>query len=122
MSNELKPCPSCGNDKVYIRPCISNTSVRCKECDIEGPTGDHKEAESKWNALPRKIKLTKTLPSEAGRYYWAEFLGGMVHIAEVTTDKSTGRLQVEVDNYATMLDGVRGYWAKVEQDQFEFEG
>lgn len=73
------------------------------------------------NELKPKIKMTKTLPSDPGQYYWSEGSGFEVDISDVFF--IAGSLFIdrgEGGNFRVELMG--GYWAKVEQDQFEFEG
>lgn len=57
MSEELKPCPFCGNKVVYKRQfseslfgAIWNWNVKCFNCIAEGPICDtEQEAISAWN-------------------------------------------------------------------------
>ena len=68
-----------------------------------------------------KIKMTKALPSEAGQYYWSEGRGFEVDISDVFL--IAGSLFIdrgESGNFRVGLMG--GYWAKVEESMFEFEG
>lgn len=69
------------------------------------------------NELKPKVKLTKTLPSENGFYYWAPDASVLPVIGEID---SQGDFYEEGQFVVAREMG--GYWAKVEQDQFEFEG
>lgn len=63
-----------------------------------------------------KIKLKKTLPTEVGLYYWCDNSDlNDIEIVEVERSHSEGRLFIDRLDYGTL----RGYWAKVELDQFE---
>lgn len=75
------------------------------------------------NELKPRVKLTKTLPSGEGSYYWDEFGSREPRIVSVE------RCPVNASLFAHKAGGdyeavsnMGGYWAKVEQDQFEFEG
>jgi hypothetical protein len=73
------------------------------------------------NEVKPKIKMTKTLPSEAGQYFWSEGRGFEVDISDVFL--IVGSLFIdrgESGNFRVELMG--GYWAKVDQSMFEFEG
>ena len=63
-----------------------------------------------------KIKLSKKLPTEDGLYMWSNKCGGEV-VPELVLD-----LEVECPTGGYMpVSRIGGYWAKVEQDHFEFE-
>lgn len=59
MSEELKPCPACGNKNVVTRRACDNYFVRCPYCCMSGPM-DYviAVAEAAWNALPRAPHIT----------------------------------------------------------------
>ena len=69
-----------------------------------------------------KIKMTKTLPSECGWYFYT-LIEGMLPVT-VFVDDQLQREGNMINGRAQMIDvgDIGGYWAKVEQDQFEFEG
>jgi len=78
MSNELKPCPFCGSEKVFINDEVLGFLVECKECCTEGPYSHEKqEAIDRWNqrATLSKVGPTEkediglTLPPHASRYF-----------------------------------------------------
>jgi len=74
-------------------------------------------AEALENSKP-KIKMTKTLPCEAGYYYWASgYPGSPVTIIFCHNDGD-----VKSDNGYSDAADVGGYWAKVDESMFEFEG
>ena len=75
------------------------------------------------NEIQPKIKMAKTLPSEAGRYYFAESEGHCTKIVDVyaTGGASGSLIFCEGHKYGSVgLTG--GYWAKVDESMFEFEG
>lgn len=120
MTSELKPCPSCGSENIDGESALYGY-IRCCDCGTQGP--DQIDAEDGWNSLPRKIKLTKELPSEVGDYYWTRGNGYSVWITSVYMEG--GELHCDIDfcdpdasSNLCDYDGV-GYWAKVEQDMFE---
>ena len=77
---------------------------------------DYKERTAK-----PKIKLTNSIPKESGSYYWALRNGEDVEVVKVTRFK--GDLVVDHTDIGFLpVSRFGGYWAKVEQDQFEFEG
>ena len=79
-------------------------------------------AEELENARP-KIKMTKTLPTEIGQYYFSQFASfEIIHIAEITRDSYTGHMLAEIDNFKCSAVHHGGYWAKVDHSMFEFEG
>lgn len=118
-SNDLKPCPnpSCGNPNVSVDICCDSSYVSCPVCYLEGPIGDLEYAKEKWNALPRKIKMTKELPTEEGSYFWAPEAWCEPVMGEIDYDG-------DFDNglCTEKPETMGGYWAKVDQSMFEFEG
>ena len=62
MSEELKPCPACGNN--YPTKCFDPSlgwkySIICNVCGMQGPrTKASDEAHAAWNALPRSPHIT----------------------------------------------------------------
>lgn len=64
MSDELKPCPFCGCEKITLERSCSNDCLwmECWECSTEGPVGSSsKEAKKIWNTRPREEYLEKKL-------------------------------------------------------------
>lgn len=52
---QIKPCPFCGNDALFVSERNSKSYVRCGKCYAYGPDGkDKEEAIERWNAAPRK--------------------------------------------------------------------
>jgi hypothetical protein len=73
METELKPCPSCranDDDNIYeMTLYLSVKMIGCAQCGLKGPTGGAAEARDKWNALPRRPRYEKRIPTEPG-WYW----------------------------------------------------
>ena len=69
-----------------------------------------------------KIKMTKTLPVEAGRYYFAESEDHYMEIVEVYAvgGGSDSLVFREGERYGSVGFTV-GYWAKVDESMFEFK-
>lgn len=52
---EIKPCPFCGSDALFVSERNSKSYVRCGKCYAYGPDGKNKEeAIERWNSAPRK--------------------------------------------------------------------
>lgn len=70
-----------------------------------------------------KIKMTKALPSGIGRYYWS-YSGGEIDILMVENcSKSVKILGCDLGESGILsTEELGGYWAKVDQSMFEFEG
>jgi Lar family restriction alleviation protein len=51
MSEELKPCPFCGENKLILQEIIANNCyVKCLLCITDGPVGENEqEAIDAWN-------------------------------------------------------------------------
>jgi hypothetical protein len=66
-----------------------------------------------------KIKMTKTLPSDVGQYYYCLDRNFSVNIVDV--EKGLNGLYC---NNRAVINVARmdGYWAKVDESMFEFEG
>jgi Lar family restriction alleviation protein len=69
MSEELKPCPFCGNDTVHVHDSYcagSGFMVLCANCTAEGPLSNtESEAESEWNRRTAPVSApldTQALP------------------------------------------------------------
>lgn len=78
--------------------------------------------ESEFQQSTPKIKLTKTLPSEEGDYYFKGRAAYRVSIVSVRANHCTGLMHVYAGAEERQpVDVYGGYWAKVEQDHFEFE-
>jgi hypothetical protein len=70
-----------------------------------------------------KIKMTRTLPTEVGQYYFSQFASlEIIHIAEITRDSYTGHMIAEIGGCKLSTVHHGGYWAKVDESMFEFEG
>ncbi len=58
MSEEIKPCPFCGNETIYEKDYENLISkkmivIACDECDAEGPLSfDSETAKYAWNQRP----------------------------------------------------------------------
>ena len=69
-----------------------------------------------------RIKLKKTPPSEGGYYYYTPANYGCPLMVFVFDNlQREGNIINGRANMISVKDS-GGYWAKVEQDQFEFEG
>ena len=69
-----------------------------------------------------KIKMTKELPTEAGEHFFSCY-GSFDNIQMVDVDSELGRFVGYVGDFSLgPVDVIGGYWAKVDKDQFEFEG
>lgn len=49
QSNQLVPCPFCGSTNLIVEPHYDESCVLCQSCGTEGPTGDYKACQDKWN-------------------------------------------------------------------------
>ena len=69
-----------------------------------------------------KIKMTKERPSESGWYFYT-LIEGMLPVT-VFVDDQLQREGNMINGRAQMIDvaDIGGYWAKVDQSMFEFEG
>jgi hypothetical protein len=137
MSNELKACPTprC-HGVIFTLELKGGIGFKacCAGCEMTGPRGGSVcESTEFWNEMPRKIKLTKTLPSEVGRYFWCsddiDLMIVDVTYSKYSYDKENIGQDAEflVSEDHNEMGHIRvelmgGYWAKVEQDQFELEG
>lgn len=63
------------------------------------------------------IKMTKELPTEEGWYYFSSEVGETPLIGEID-----GQGDFYCDDKYIAASSLGGYWAKVDKDQFEFEG
>lgn len=68
-----------------------------------------------------KIKMTKTLPTEGGWYYYAGFKE--CQPVPVFVDRELQREGNIINGRAQMISAAStgGYWSKVDQSMFEFE-
>jgi hypothetical protein len=77
-------------------------------------------AEALENSKP-KIKMTKTLPSEAGQYYYSPNTHlGNIKILTLSEGREAGDFITDSSWFARASE-LRGYWAKVDESMFEFE-
>ena len=67
-----------------------------------------------------KIKLTKTLPSEEGRYYYQADRRHEIEIVDVEVIDGVAMINTHIALFA-ISNIADSRWAKVEQDHFEFE-
>jgi hypothetical protein len=68
-----------------------------------------------------KIKMTNALPAGAGIYYWSD--GAIDEIEIVEAYSFRGELFVDrIESGIFSVGKLGGYWAKVDQSQFELEG
>lgn len=117
----IKPCPFCGFDGCEVDGRFDVCAVECLQCWARGPESTYDECVEMWNGIPRKIKMTKELPTEVGYYYWCKSMS-LVDVQIVQVTMVDGVLILDDAAYGchplSMFNC--GYWAKVEQDQFEF--
>jgi Lar family restriction alleviation protein len=121
MSDDLKPCPFCGE----AQPPHDDTSwVRCLGCGAETgwrPTGD--EAIAAWNtrtpdtsieALTKQLEAARADAKEAEAY--AEGLEREVKtccMAQVVMDNTVAELERERDDYAFKLDDANNTYSEM---------
>ena len=78
-------------------------------------------AEALENSKP-KIKMTKKLPSEAGQYYWS-LNGAYIELQDVENCMINKHLCCyRAESGILSIEKMGGYWAKVDESMFEFEG
>lgn len=83
MSNELKPCPSCGGEAELEETCIKDYFVHCKECELRTDWCLFEEsAIVLWNSMTVKamgdveLKPCPFCGGEARMYYdWSSATG-----------------------------------------------
>lgn len=71
MSEELKPCPACGNPDVMVR-IDTKVAVYCSMCGMCGPCAPIQDEDyviRQWNALPRALEWTDEPPKVPGDYW-----------------------------------------------------
>ena len=123
MNSELKPCPSCGNEThvlhIYTEPEYGfTTDIECS-CGLS-LSGDSRElAISKWNSLPRKIKLTKEPPNESGFYFWSQRLDDLPVMVSVRISVDGAHSIWHCVDFLGTTATRGGYWAKVDRSMFE---
>ena len=65
--------------------------------------------------------MTKALPSEAGRYYWSFDVDSNITISTVKIKSKAGAIVWNsLYSYWQSVEDIGGYWAKVEDSQFEY--
>jgi hypothetical protein len=77
-------------------------------------------AATSWVCKP-KIKMTKTLPSDEGYYYYRPDYSDDVEIVYVEISPLSERMVI-VRPHCGNIPVNSGYWAKVDESMFEFEG
>ena len=72
MSEELKPCPMCGDTSIdYYYEDDNEISVLCRHCSFETKTHrSEKSAARDWNALPRRLRWSRITPTKHGVYWY----------------------------------------------------
>jgi hypothetical protein len=109
----------------HVEGLVMKLSERLSQMHDSGDVGNYlggfaEMAEVLEDAKP-KIKMTKTLPGEEGWYYWSEGVGHEVEIYDV--ELRCGSLFIDRgDSGYLRVNLMGGYWAKVDQSMFEFEG
>ena len=69
-----------------------------------------------------KIKMAKTLPDEVGLYYYSPNTHiGNIKILTLSESRQAGDFITDSSWFARASE-LRGYWARVDQSMFEFEG
>lgn len=101
-------------------------SDRLRDAHESGDCGGYLDglaemAEALEGAKP-KIKMTKALPTESGWYYYAVVEGMLPRV--VFVDDELQREGNIINGRAQMIHigSVGGYWAKVDESMFAFEG
>lgn len=99
MSEELKPCPFCGNSEDLTVTRINNSTgyrrIECKKCDYNRYIyGTKQDAIRKWNTRPAE----EALKAEVER------LKGV--IAEIATTLATGAEVSEDDIFTMCKDAI----------------
>lgn len=84
MSEELKPCPGCGEKgllEIFGYSSASSFAICCGDCGMRSPTTGRTKSEAItiWNALPRRLRWTKEKPTKQG-WYWCRHEDGGIHI------------------------------------------
>jgi hypothetical protein len=72
------------------------------------------------NEIQPKIKMTKTLPTDFSMYLWCEGSGGEMVSTYVFMYPDGPKVAHNGD--LVYCRDLGGYWAKVDQSMFEFEG
>lgn len=114
MSENLKPCPYCGDDNPAIIEGNGMHRVTCQNawCMLMfGPImGSEEKAISAWNALPRRLQWTKEKPESPGWYWYNPGADYEPYIVRVVRGSIDGRLYVMCDGLSTM-DCMTGLWS-----------
>lgn len=100
MSEELKPCPICGEamnlaimnnqwapGKLYYVQCLSGMCINGKSIAHESV----ETAVSAWNALPRALVWTTDVPREPGFYYAEHIYGDNMEYINISVIEAIDR-------------------------------
>ena len=70
MSEELKPCPYCGDAMPVVSEAGKCYTIECG-CGMTGPYGNEPvEVITSWNSLPRHLQWTTETPTKEGHYWF----------------------------------------------------
>ena len=114
MSEDLKPCPACGEcDDMIIYTMDNHLALKQVMC-ICGCSGKYKkteaEAVSAWNALPRAQVWTTEPPAKPGFYWWRSGQGKNVYLFNIVRSGSSNELfRDENGSWCPLLQ--YGQWA-----------
>lgn len=111
MSEELKPCPICGDTSTdYYYHEDDAVGVICRKCGFEIRDDRGEESAFRdWNALPRRLRWSKVKPTEPG--FWFCRYGVTVGVFNLVWEN--GRLAaIQEQHPASYVDEAEGFeWA-----------